>query len=142
MTRFEASGVPYSVSDLAAELGVDASRVELLMSQGKVISLDQSADGGSGGRQLESILPDDTVVGPDALAELTQELSRMRAAMSVLLTERQQYVLQRRYGLADGTFRTLSAIGRELSLSRERVRQIERDALDRLRHRSNIREAS
>ena len=66
----------------------------------------------------------------------------MRAAMSVLLTERQQYVLQRRYGLVDGTFRTLSAIGRELNLSRERVRQIERNALDRLRYRSNIREAS
>ena len=142
VTRFEASGVPYGVSDLANELGVDISRVQLLMSLGKVVSLDQPADGGGGGRQLESILPDDESVGPDRLAELTQELNRMRAAMSVLLTERQQYVLQRRYGLVDGTFRTLSAIGRELNLSRERVRQIERNALDRLRYRSNIREAS
>ena len=66
----------------------------------------------------------------------------MRAAMTVFLSERQQYVLQRRYGLLDGQFRTLSAIGRELNLSRERVRQIERDALERLRSRSNIREAS
>lgn len=142
MTRFEATGTPYGVSDLADELGVDVARVELLMSQGKVISLDQPADGGSSGRHLESMLPDDNSSGPDTMAELTQELSRMRAAMSVLLTERQQYVLQRRYGLVDGSFRTLSAIGRELNLSRERVRQIERDALDRLRHRSNIREAS
>ena len=87
-------------------------------------------------------MPDEAADGPDERAVLTQELSRMRAAMSVLLSERQQYVLQRRYGLVDGTFRTLSAIGRELGLSRERVRQIERDALERLRSRSNIREAS
>ena len=46
VTRFEASGVPYGVSDLANELGVDISRVQLLMSQGKVVSLDQPADGG------------------------------------------------------------------------------------------------
>jgi RNA polymerase nonessential primary-like sigma factor len=142
MSRFESSGMPYGVQDLAAEIGVEVSRVELLMSQGKVVSLDQPSDGGKSGRQWESILPDEEAVGPDQMAVLTQELGRMRAAMSVLLTERQQYVLQRRYGLVDGHFRTLSAIGRELSLSRERVRQIERDALERLRSRSNIREAS
>ena len=142
ISHFESAGIPFGLNDLAQEIGVEVSRVELLMSQGKVVSLDQPADGSQSARQWEAVLPDEGADGPDERAVLTQELSRMRAAMSVLLSERQQYVLQRRYGLVDGTFRTLSAIGRELGLSRERVRQIERDALERLRSRSNIREAS
>ena len=63
----------------------------------------------------------------------------MEDAFHDLLTERQRFVLTRRYGLDDGEFRTLSEVGKEMSLSRERVRQIEREALTRLRDCSSIR---
>ena len=69
-----------------------------------------------------------------------QEIRRMLAAFDGVLSERHRYVLTRRYGLEDNQFRTLSQVGKGMSLSRERVRQIEREALTRLREHANIRD--
>jgi len=139
--RFEAAGVPYAISDLAAEVGIDKERAELLLSQGNTISLEQPVDDGPRPRPLERFLSDDDAVAPDGDAIQSQELARMHEAFDVVLTERQRFVLRRRYGLEDGEFRTLSEVGKEMGLSRERVRQIEREALIRLREQSNIRDA-
>ena len=141
MKRFEAAGVEYNTADLAAEVGIDKQRAELLLSQGNTISLEQPVDDGPRPRPLERFLSDDDAVEPDSEAIQGQELSRMHDAFSDVLTERQRFVLTRRYGLDDGEFRTLSEVGKEMGLSRERVRQIEREALNRLREQSTIRDA-
>ena len=52
------------------------------------------------------------------------------------LTDREHRVLQLRFGLADGRSRTLEEVGREFSVTRERIRQIEAKALRKLRHPS------
>jgi RNA polymerase sigma factor (sigma-70 family) len=138
--RFDAQGLPYSVADLAQEVGIDKERAELLLSQGNTISLEQPVDDGPRPRPLERFLSDTDTVQPDGEAIQGQELDRMHQAFKSVLSERQRFVLTRRYGLEDGEFRTLSEVGKEMGLSRERVRQIEREALIRLREQSNIRD--
>lgn len=138
--RFDAAGLPYTIADLAQEVGIDKERAELLLSQGNTISLEQPVDDGPRPRPLERFLSDNDAVQPDGEAIQTQELVRMHQAFKTVLSERQRFVLTRRYGLEDGEFRTLSEVGKEMGLSRERVRQIEREALIRLREQSNIRD--
>lgn len=138
--RFDAAGLPYTISDLAQEVGIDKERAELLLSQGNTISLEQPVDDGPRPRPLERFLSDHDAVSPDGEAIQGQELNRMHQAFKTVLSERQRFVLTRRYGLEDGEFRTLSEVGKEMGLSRERVRQIEREALIRLREQSNIRD--
>ena len=140
--RFDVLGAKYKVADLANEVGIDERRARLLLSQGGTISLEEPVDDGPRPRSLERFLHDHDAAHPDDDAIGAQELRRMHEAFKEILTERQRFVLTRRYGLEDGQFRTLSEVGKELSLSRERVRQIERDALMRLRASSSIRESA
>ncbi|HTL89966.1 MAG TPA: sigma-70 family RNA polymerase sigma factor, partial [Leptolyngbya sp.] len=73
---------------------------------------------------------------------LTQEFLRqdLETLMSDL-TPQQREVLSLRYGLQDGYELSLAKVGDRLNLSRERVRQLERQALDHLRRRkANVRE--
>ena len=141
MKRYETEGMDYTLSDLAEEVGIDTKRAELLMQQGQTVSLESPVDEGPRPRSLERFLHDTDAEDPHLHAILAQELARIRSAFDTVLSDRQQKVIMRRYGLEDGEYRTLSRVGNELELSQERVRQIEREALHRLRTLAEIREA-
>lgn len=138
MKRFETLGTDYTLADLAEEVGIDEARARLLLSQGNVVSLDEPVDDGPRPRTLDKFLADDEAAQPDDDAIYGQQLGRIRAAFDAVLNERERFVLTRRYGLNDGETRTLSDIGRDMKLSRERVRQIEHKALETLRQQSGV----
>ena len=89
--------------------------------------------------ELGELLEDDGPSPEDFATQvsLRQDLERLMGD----LTPQQREVLSLRFGLSDGKTMTLAKIGDLLSISRERVRQIEREALTKLRKRqSDIRE--
>jgi RNA polymerase sigma factor (sigma-70 family) len=116
--------------ELASELDVPTEKVDRLVDTAQVVtSLD--APVGEEGAVLGDFL-DDRAAGPDELAVEAvgrETVERVLAA----LPERERQVLILRFGLDSGTPRTLNQVGTVMGFSRERARQVERDALAALR---------
>jgi len=120
-----------SVSDLAEALGLSEDVVRLtLMRVPRSISLDTRV-GREQDTELGELLEDSHATPEQALtrAELHADLEALLDELSA----REAAVIRLRYGLEDDTPQTLSQIGEDLHLSRERVRQIESRALLKLR---------
>ena len=128
-----------SAIEIAQELELEPEQIrEFLILSRQPVSLDLRV-GDNQDTELQDLLEDD---GPSPESYMTQE--SLRNDLNTLLTEltpQQREVLTLRYGLDDGYELSLAKVGERLSLSRERVRQLERQALDHLRRRkANVRE--
>ncbi len=122
-----------TAEELAAELELPIKDVrEALTSRQGYVSLDAPVQG-SDDASLAEFIPDKD--GADA-DERTQREALKNALDSSLtaLPDREQLVLRLYFGLDDGEPRTLEEIGKELGVTRERVRQLKERALSRLRH--------
>jgi RNA polymerase nonessential primary-like sigma factor len=128
-----------SATEIAQELELEPEQIrEFLIMARQPVSLDLRV-GDNQDTELQELLEDEGS-SPDTC--LTQDLLRqdLEALMSEL-TPQQREVLTLRYGLGDGHELSLAKVGERLNLSRERVRQLERQALDHLRRRkANVRE--
>ncbi len=124
-----------SVDELALELDVPAKKVEnMIQVARRPLSLETPTDDEEDS-VLGDFIEDDEAAPPDDTA--TYNLLREHLA-EVLngLPPREVRILQLRYGLLDGQAYTLEEVGRKMGVTRERVRQIEAQALSRLRHPS------
>ncbi|MDP9022311.1 MAG: sigma-70 family RNA polymerase sigma factor [Actinomycetota bacterium] len=124
-----------TAEEIAAATGLPPDRLEEL---GRLdvdpASLDAPIgddDGGSFGDMIEDV---NAVVPLDAAAYLL--LQQHLASILDELPARERLVIESRFGLRDGTMRTLDEVGTAVGLTRERIRQIESKALAKLRHPS------
>jgi RNA polymerase primary sigma factor len=121
-----------TAEEIATALGQPLDRVErVLEAARRPVSLETPV-GEDGEHTLGDFLQDDELPTPAEFAS-QQLLRRDLAAALDHLNERERRIIDLRYGLADGQRRTLEEVGKVLGMTRERARQIEAEALRRLR---------
>jgi RNA polymerase primary sigma factor len=117
--------------ELADALEVPAAKIARLKDTAHTVtSLD--APIGEDGAALQDLLEDDVAAGPDELAVAAVGREALEQVLNAL-PDREREVLVLRFGLDSGTPRTLAEVGSVMGFSRERARQVERDALAALR---------
>ena len=128
---FEGEGV--RVEDVAALLGRDVQEVaELLALAETPRSLDAVMDRTDDDHTLADSMPDDLAVDPTGVTQ-NHEVERLLNNWIEALSLREKEVLEGRFGLHDREPETLEVLSDRLGLTRERVRQIQSEALLRLR---------
>jgi RNA polymerase primary sigma factor len=122
--------------ELAVELDKSPAQVqELLRTSRQPISLD-STIGEDGETRIGDLIEDTDTPEASELVDRQLMADQLRRALGVL-SAREEKIMAMRFGLYDGTPRTLDEIGKHLGLTRERIRQLEKESLSKLRHPSN-----
>ncbi|MFF5261454.1 RNA polymerase sigma factor [Actinomadura viridis] len=124
--------------ELAVELDKSPEQVrELLRTSRQPISLD-STIGEDGETRIGDLIEDTDSPEASELVDRQLMADQLRRTLDIL-SPREARIMAMRFGLYDGTPRTLDEIGRALGLTRERIRQLEKESLSKLRHPSNAR---
>ncbi len=124
-----------SEEELAEKMGITVEKVrEVMKISQDPVSLDTPI-GEEDDSHLGDFIKDERSMSPEEYA--TNEILK-EEIKNVLMTlqEREQEVLELRFGLVDGTSHTLEEVGKKFNVTRERIRQIEAKALRKLRHPS------
>ena len=122
-----------SAQEIAKQMRIPISKVKEILKISQVpISL-QTPIGDEGDTNFGDFIEDKKAVSP-ANATLHSMLKEEIGSVLETLDERERKILELRFGIHDGTSRTLEEVGSEFNVTRERVRQIESKALRKLRH--------
>ena len=119
--------------ELAAELGEEVEKINHIMKISQdTVSLEMSiGDDDDDDYSLKDFVEDVKNASPDRVAGLEVLHDYVREAI-VDLSPREQKILEMRFGLDDGVTHTLEEVGREFGVTRERIRQIEAKALEKI----------
>ena len=121
--------------ELAVEMQISVEKVREILKIGQEPVSLETPIGEEEDSHLGDFIPDDDIPSPAEAAAFTLLKEQLIDVLDTL-TEREEKVLRLRFGLDDGRARTLEEVGREFSVTRERIRQIEAKALRKLRHPS------
>ncbi len=131
--HYQKEGRDPGPAEIAAQLGIAVGRVEQVLSLvQEPTSLDASV-GEDGDATLGDLIKAPDAVDPQAAVE-TSALREIVGDALAELTPREQRVIRMRFGIGGATDHTLEEIGNEFGVTRERIRQIEAKALEKLRH--------
>jgi RNA polymerase primary sigma factor len=119
--------------EIAVALNQPVAKIQRILDAARRPMSLETPVGEDGEHTLGDFLQDDDMPNPTDIA--TQQLLRFDLARALEhLSERERRIINLRYGLTDGQRRTLEEVGKVLGMTRERARQIEVEALRRLRH--------
>ncbi len=125
--------------EIATEMGVEVEKIYQIekISQ-DTISLELPIGDDDDRSRLSDFIADDKIVAPDqevAHSILTDQITEILDTLS----EKERKILEMRHGLLDGTYHTLEEVGSEFGVTRERIRQIEAKALEKIRQHEKAR---
>lgn len=119
-----------SIEHIAKEIELKENKVILLLNEFQdVISLNETIGDNI---YLEDVIGEDASVEEEMIKE--DQLIEMRELLEKILSDREKKILELRYGLYDNKIHTLKEIGEILNITRERVRQIEKKAIIKLKN--------
>jgi len=125
--------------EIATEMGVEVEKVYQIekISQ-DTISLELPIGDDDDRSRLSDFISDDKIISPDQEVShsiLTDQITEILDTLS----EKERKILEMRHGLLDGTYHTLEEVGKEFGVTRERIRQIEAKALEKIRQHDKAR---
>jgi len=126
--------------EIAAEMNEDVAKIHHIRKISQdTVSLETSVgEDDDKDSTLGDFIEDVKTVTPDRLASLQLLKDHVREILATL-TPREQKILEMRFGLVDGVAHTLEEVGKEFGVTRERIRQIEAKALEKIEDHEHMR---
>ncbi|HRZ30082.1 MAG TPA: sigma-70 family RNA polymerase sigma factor [Candidatus Paceibacterota bacterium] len=119
--------------EIATEMGLEVEKIHTIEKiDQSTASLDKSTDDDDDKSTLGEFIADDKIASPDQDTSRRILRDQIDEIMSDLTTKEQR-ILEMRHGLKDGVMRTLEEVGKEFGVTRERIRQIEAKAHEKIR---------
>ena len=118
--------------EIAAEMGIDVDKVRHIQKISQEVLSIETPIGDEEDSTLSDFIPDERNATPSQLTARAMLRDLIKEIM-IDLTDREQQILKMRFGLEDGISHTLEEVGKAFGVTRERIRQIEAKALEKIR---------